>query len=281
MIDTALSFSKLLVLADVFVWGCEVVAIPDDPKTLAGLDETISRLLDESVPYRIDPILEPIGFGFAGSLGRYLATREKYPESELMMGIGNLTELTDCDSAGINVLLLGFCQEVGIRSVLTTQVINWARTSVRECDLARRLMHYAVTRGELPKHTEPNLVMLRDAVIYEDEIDTLTELAKEIRDRNYRLYAQSGQIHAISRGLHESSHDPFLLFEQIMRQRPETIDASHAFYLGFEMCKAMTALQLGKQYRQDESLDWGMLTVNEESHRLRRTASARKSADLE
>ena len=42
-----------------------------------------------------------------------------------MMGIGNLTELTDVDCAAINVLLLGVSQELGIRSVLTPfQVIN-------------------------------------------------------------------------------------------------------------------------------------------------------------
>ena len=41
------------------------------------------------------------------------------------MGVGNLTELTDADSAGVNVLLAGFCQELGVRSVLTTEVINW------------------------------------------------------------------------------------------------------------------------------------------------------------
>ena len=80
------------------------------------------------MPLRIDPILEPIGFGFAASLGRYLEVRRRYPDAEMMMGIGNLTELTDADSAPINVLLLGFCQELGIRSVLTTQVINWARS---------------------------------------------------------------------------------------------------------------------------------------------------------
>ena len=80
----------------------------------------------------------------------------------MLMGIGNLTELTDVDSAGVNTLLLGFCQELGIRSVLTTQVINWARTSVRECDVARRLVFHAVTAHTLPKHVEPRLVMLRD-----------------------------------------------------------------------------------------------------------------------
>ncbi len=70
----------------------------------------------------------------------------------MMMGVGNLTELTDVDSAGVNTLLLGFCQELAIRSVLTTAVINWARSSVREIDLARRLTHYAVNRH----HTCPS-----------------------------------------------------------------------------------------------------------------------------
>ena len=35
--------------------------------------------------------------------------------------------------------------------MLTTQVINWARSSVREIDLARRLMHHAVAHGTVPK----------------------------------------------------------------------------------------------------------------------------------
>ena len=78
------------------------------------------------------------------------------------MGTGNLTELTDVDSAGVNTILIGFCQELSIRSVLTTAVINWARSSVREIDLARRLVHHAVLYHSLPKHVEPRLVALRD-----------------------------------------------------------------------------------------------------------------------
>ena len=57
----------------------------------------------------------------------------------MMMGVGNLTELTDVDSAGVNTILVGFCEELKIRSVLTTTVINWARSSVREIDLVRKL----------------------------------------------------------------------------------------------------------------------------------------------
>src|SRR5262249_31977890 len=146
-------------------WGCEVVAVPDDPTRVETLDETIDYLAARRVPLRIDPILEPIGFGFAASLGRFLDVRRRCPDAEMMMGIGNLTELTDADSAAINVLLLGFCQELQIHSVLTTQVINWARTSVRECDLARRLVHYAQRHRTLPKRLEPRLVMLRDAEV--------------------------------------------------------------------------------------------------------------------
>jgi len=33
-------------------------------------------------------------------------------------------------------------------------------------------------------------------------------------------------------------------------------------------------LTLGKEYRQDESLNWGYLTEVEESHRLRKSKSA-------
>src|SRR6185312_3499694 len=114
------------------------------------------------VPFRIDPVLEPIGLGFAASLERYLEVRRRYPGAEMLMGVGNLTELTDADSAGLNVLLLGFCQEVGVRSVLTTAVINWCRSCVRELDLARRLVYYACRERVLPKRLEPDLVLLRD-----------------------------------------------------------------------------------------------------------------------
>ena len=47
-------------------------------------------------------------------------------------------------------------------------------------------------------------------------------------------------------------------------------DASHAFYLGYELMKAKTVLTLNKAYRQDNALDWGFLTEPEVSHRSRR-----------
>jgi dihydropteroate synthase-like protein len=245
-------------------WGCEVVAVPDVPATLAGLDETVAALEAAGVPYRIDPVIEPIGFGFAASLGRFLEVRRRYPRAEMLMGVGNLTELTDVDSAGVNVLLAGFCQELGIRSVLTTEVINWCRSSVRELDLARRLVHYACTRRVLPKHLESDLVLLRDPKLREQGEARLRELASQLKDPNFRLFAERGLLHVLNNRLYLQGTDPFALFRDMLAA--QDIGPAHAFYLGYELAKAVTALTLGKNYVQDQALRWGFLTVPEDTH---------------
>lgn len=258
-------------------WGCEVVAIPDVPGDEKSFEKTIDFLARHDVPFRLDPILEPIGAGFASSLVRYAHTRDRYPTLPMMMGIGNLTELTDVDSAGVNVMLLGVCQELQINSVLTTEVINWARSSIRECDLARRLTHYAVKHGVPPKRLSDGLVMLRDAKLRPYPDDALDQLADSLRDNNYRLFAQGNAIHLLSAGLHLQDEDPFALFECLMKQSvSDNVDAGHAFYLGYEMAKASIALTLGKQYEQDQTLDWGILTKTEDLHRIKRTSRHRK-----
>jgi dihydropteroate synthase-like protein len=242
-------------------WDCEVVAIPDVPATLEGLDQTLETLAGWGVPFRIDPVLEPIGFGFAASLGRYLDVRRRYPQAEMMMGIGNLTELTQVDSAGMNVSLLGFCQELGIRSVLTTQVANWCTSAVRELDLARRVVYYACQQRVLPKRLETDLVLLREWKLRRRGEEALRELAARITDRNFRLFAEGGCLHVLNGSMYVQGQDPFKLFTQMSER--EAIDPAHAFYLGYEMAKAAVALILGKNYVQDQPLRWGFLTVPE------------------
>jgi dihydropteroate synthase-like protein len=246
-------------------WGCEVVAVPDVPATLEGLEETLGKLDEFRIPFRVDPVIEPIGFGFAASLGRYLEVRRRYPNVEVMMGVGNLTELTEVDSAGVHVMLLGFCQEVGIRSVLTTEVINWCRTAIREIDLARRLVYYAVKNRVLPKHLDTDLILLRDPRLLERGEAALRELAAVIADRNFRLFAERGRLHVMNGSMCLQGTDPFALFREM--ESKEAIDPAHAFYLGYEMAKAVTALTLGKNYVQDQALRWGFLSVAEEPHR--------------
>jgi dihydropteroate synthase-like protein len=279
-VDAALAAGAELVLSvnqanieDVPRWldrhgAFEVVAIPDAPTDDASLERTVERLRREQARFRIDPILEPIGFGFAASLGRFIDARRRFPDVEMMMGVGNLTELTDADSAGINVLLAGFCQELGVRSVLTTEVIAWCQSAIREFDLARRLVYHAVIEKTLPKRLAPELVMLRDPKRREMGEAGLRELAERVTDRNYRLFAERGEIHVINGTGYLHGTDPFLLFQEML-QRDAKLDPAHAFYLGYEMAKAVTALTLGKNYTQDQALRWGLLTVPEVSHRAR------------
>ncbi|MCA9074276.1 MAG: dihydropteroate synthase [Planctomycetaceae bacterium] len=249
----------------------ELVVIPDDPLDLATLEPLIDTLSAFECRFRVDPIIEPIGFGFAASLARYFETRRRWPDVPVMMGIGNLTELTEVDSAGINMLLAGICQELRITSVLTTEVINWTRSAVQEFDLARRLVHHSITNQVLPKHVDSSLVMLRDSRLHEYGASALLEIAGSLSDPNFRIFVERGEIHVMNRDGYWRGTDAFELYDQLI-STCDDLETSHTFYLGYELSKAVTALTLGKRYNQDQSLDWGFLTVPETSpHDRRRT----------
>lgn len=240
--------------------NAELVAIPEAPFLLESLEQTVQQLTESNARFRVDPILEPIGFGFAESLGRYFETRKRWPDLDIMMGIGNLTELTEVDSAGMNFLLAGICEELGIRSVLTTEVINWAQSSVREFDLARRLTRHSIQNRALPKHVDSQLVVLRDPKLNNAGEEVLTDLADQITDPNYRIFAERGEIHVMNRDGYWRGIDPFELFRRVRVNAEKPLSEGHTFYLGYEVCKAATALRLGKQYVQDEELNWGFLS---------------------
>ncbi|MBS0202178.1 MAG: dihydropteroate synthase [Planctomycetes bacterium] len=256
----------------------ELVVIPDDPRQLNSWGETLQILGRQ--PVRLDPVLEPIGFGFASSLARYYETRRLYPDAEMMMGIGNLTELTEVDSAGVNFLLAALCEELRIGSILTTEVINWGRTAVREFDIARRLVRHSLANRVLPKHLGGELVMLRDPRLHELGEQGLQQLSSRLTDPNFRIFAERGEIHLMNRDGYWHGSDPYEVFDRMVAA-VGTLTAEHAFYLGMELCKARTALTLGKQYTQDEALRWGFLTVEEISavDRRRRESAGRLTTE--
>ena len=98
------------------------ILIPKPHGDLASLVRAAEAATAAKIPFIVDPILDPIHFGFAASLSRYIETRRRLPEAEIMMGTGNLTELTEADSSGVTALLLGLCSELFIRNVLVVQV---------------------------------------------------------------------------------------------------------------------------------------------------------------
>lgn len=261
-------------------WGTSVVVVPDAPGSLKGIEQSVALLAKAGVPFRLNPGLDPIAFGFAESLGRYLALRWQWPEVELMMNLGTIAETTEVDTAGSNALLMGFCQEMAIRSVLVSQDNSWSRSCVRECDLARQMVFYAHKHRLMARQLEPGLLMLRDTRPYDHGIEALLSLAKSLEDHSFRIFAENGRLHAVASELYLDATDPYDLFEKIQARSRRPIDNTYAFYLGYEMAKAVTALTLGKNYRQDEALDWGMLTVRELTRKERRALRmARQEAE--
>lgn len=253
--------------------GVEVVAIPDSPQDLESLDRLVEQLERNGCRYRLDPILEPIGVGFTASLDRYMTVRRRYPECAMMMGVGNVTELTEVDSAGVNMVLAAVCEDLGIQSILTTQVINWCRTAVAEFDAARRLVHYAVAARTIPKHLNSALVMLRDSRLRQMSDAALQAVAGSLRDPNYRIYAERGELHLMNGDGYWHGSSSFVLFEDAMRKanerRPDAgMNAEHAFYLGYELARAEVALLAGKQYVQDEPMNFGLLGAVQASSSL-------------
>jgi dihydropteroate synthase-like protein len=248
------------------------ILIPDTPKDLDSLEATMEHLDGLGKPYLIDPVIEPIGFGFAASLGRYLEMRRRHPDVEILMGIGNLTELTEADSTGVNALLIGFCQELGIRNVLTTEVIEWARGAVREVVLAAQLMHFALDQGTIPKHVDNRLVTLKDDEFRPYAEDELRELHEQVRDPNFRIFADADWIYVFNRDLFVRGTDFNEIFDQL-----GVDEATHAFYLGKELMKATIARALRKNYRQESPLDWGYMTFEEpKRERVRLTSHQTK-----
>jgi dihydropteroate synthase-like protein len=249
--------------------GVEVVAIPDLPDDADSLDDLAARLDALGVRYRLDPILEPVGVGFARSFARYFDVRRRHPGAAVMMGIGNVTELAETDSAPLSLLLAGACQELGIQSVLTTEVAAWCRSAVREFELARRIARAAVDRGMPMKSIDSGLLMLRDRKEQPVGQDVLDEWSRSIKDPNFRIIVERGEIHILNRDGYWRGTDAFELFDRFTADSAP-LDAPHAFYLGYELAKAVTALTLGKRYVQDEALHWGILTAPEASAHERR-----------
>ncbi|MEZ6127762.1 MAG: DUF6513 domain-containing protein [Planctomycetaceae bacterium] len=237
--------------------GTEVVVIPDTPSDTDSLDRLIEQVTAVGIPFRIDPIIEPIGMGFTASLQRYMDARRRYPGTAMMMGVGNVTELTEVDSAGVNMLLAAICEELGIQSVLTTQVINWCRTSVAEFDAARRLVHHAITNQVIPKHIDSSLVMLRDSKLKPQSEESLYALGAALTDANFRIFAEQSGLHLMNKHGHWQGTQPFDVFAAALAACSD-IDASHAFYLGYEMARAEMSRLLGKRYVQDEAIGFGV-----------------------
>jgi len=263
----------LLSLTEKTLWIANEVAstpvlIPAKPHSLPSLYRAIELCIKAGKSFIADPILDPINFGLTDAIVRYQKLRKKYPDIQIMMGIGNLTELTDADTTGINALLFGMIAELDINAVLATSVSPHTVNAIAEADIARRMMFAARQDDRLPRGYSNGLLGLHDRRPFTYSADEIKEIAAQIKDPSFRIQVSEQGLHVYNRdGLFEST-DPFALYPNLKVDD----DASHAFYLGVELARAQIAWQLKKRYVQDQQLDWGVAsqpadTVAKSSHR--------------
>ena len=240
---------------------CVPILIGDTPTDIDACARSVERYAKSGKPFYADPILDPIHYGFVESIMRYRELRRRFPDIEILMGIGNLTELTHSDTLGTNTLLLGMASELNISALLTTEVSKHCRSVVKELDLARRVMHAAREESMPPRHIDEGLMALHDRHPFPYEFEEIRALAKDIKDANFRIQVTAEGIHIYNRDGLRSATDPYDLFPQLHVEE----DGSHAFYLGLELARAEIAWQLGKRYNQDELLGWGCVWQDEEA----------------
>ena len=248
----------LLSLTADTLWVADEVAatpvlIPRTPHDEASLHAAIDAMSAKGRAFLADPILDPIPFGLVASIVRYHALRARYPKAPIMMGVGNLTELTEADTSGINALPFGMAAELNVAAVLTTQVSAHARRAVKEADWARRIMHAAARQRSLPKGLNDALMTVHAKHPFPDTPDEIAATAAQVRDPNFRVQVSQQGLYVYNRDGLRTGQGAFELWPQLGLEN----DASHAFYMGVELAHAQLAWQLGKRYTQDQPLDWG------------------------
>ena len=248
----------LLSLQEKSIWIMDEVeaipiVIPDYPREEKKFYKLIEKLLKDDKEFIADSILEPINFGFTDSIVRYHSFRKNFPSVEIMMGIGNLTELTHADTAGMNALLFGIASELEINYALCTQVSEHCNKAIIEGNFARRIMYTTKTYSMPPKDISNKLLNLHERKPFPYSTSELKEMWSNVKDKNYRIYVNQDGIHVFNNKNFYTEQDAAEFYQHLDIKN----DDGHAYYLGMELARAEIAFLLGKRYDQDEILKWG------------------------
>ncbi len=221
-----------------------------------------------------DPVLEPaINPGLLESLNAYKLFREIDPETPVLYGLGNVTELIDIDSTGVNGILTALAAEVSANLLFIPEYSIKAKRSVRDTSRASKMMYLAKKRDMPPKDLGIDVLVLKEKrwneLPYDDKDENNSVVLRATTDENLvfdnlgwykividRLKEEIVSIHfnatenpdIIVRGKNASEIYKTLIRKGIIG------NLDHAAYLGKELHKAEIALILGRSYRQDEPL---------------------------
>jgi dihydropteroate synthase-like protein len=200
-----------------------------------------------------DPLLQPVGSGLIPSLKDF--RHVGYP---LFFGAGNVAELIDADSVGVNALLAGMAYETGASIIFTSEHSDKTCGSIQEMRRATEMMSLCSDRP-YPKDLGIDLLVLKEKRRRREpplEYETMTSARKmpgEITydpKGNFRIGIERGQIIAVIQGKAiQGKHWEDVLYSILSRGDVSLLD--HAAYLGKELYKAELAIRFGRSFEQD------------------------------
>ena len=137
------------------------------PQNPAERLELVSKLIEKAHRLGIsnvvaDLILDPPIVGTPLKiLYHYSLLKTRFPDIPTLIGVGNVVELADVDSIGMNALLTFFAIEVGISMLLTVEKSYKAQGSTRELAIAARMAAIAWIKRVPPKNIGIDLLIAK------------------------------------------------------------------------------------------------------------------------
>lgn len=249
---------------------------PEDPEERVRAMEENVRLARRYGIEKImaDLIVNPVHApSFVKSLVSFYEFSRRNPDVQLFMGIGNVSELMDADSHGVNAQLVALASELGASVVLTTEASDKTYGSVWEVAQAVKMMYLSKVKKVFPKDLGIDLLVLKEkrrSKFKYEKIGGLTVVeAKEGRKVQYdragffRIWVDhEGENIYVMHFKWDDPKKPDLvvcgrrasdIYLEVL-ERGLVSDYSHAAYLGKELEKAEIALKLRKSYTQDSDL---------------------------
>ncbi len=246
--------------------GAAAVVIPDEGESLESLIRNIEAARSLGIEKLIaDPVLDPVGHNITESIVRYREFHRAYPEIPVFFGVGNVTELMDVDTIGVNATLCGIGAEVGASILFTPEYSDKAQGSIEELKKASEMMQLSKTRESSPKDLGLDLLRIKEKRRRPD--GPLPENAIPAKaSKNWRV-DPAGPIRIWivpdrvlgNGGLIVAEHEKASVTGESAREVMDTLlelelvsRLDHAAYLGRELEKAELALRFNRSYAQDD-----------------------------
>ncbi|WP_457590422.1 dihydropteroate synthase-like protein [Geoglobus sp.] len=259
-VDMIMSLSHSNLKALDYVDGQAVVVVDRNVERLRWMVNLVKTRTEKVIA---DPVLDIDGI--FSSLSRYAEYRRIDGTTPMLFGAGNITELFDADSGGINALLTLIAQDVGADLLFTTEASPKTLCSVRELRIASYMVRGAKLKGTPPKDLGLSLLALKEKVRY-PEADRPEGCIEAVESEefhrdpkgDFRIWTSGDRI--------VCSHERVCIQGRSAKGILDTIirlglvsRLDHAGYLGRELKKAEIALRLKKNYVQDEELNFGYM----------------------